>query len=89
MGIRALLCVSLIALAAPAVAAGQNQDQPSAEAAPEKKVCRRGSANTGSIMAARPVCRTKTEWARIDEANRRATDEMRDRGRKSPVDRSF
>jgi hypothetical protein len=39
---------------------------PAADVKPEKKVCRRMEAPTGSIMPAKAACHTKTEWAAID-----------------------
>lgn len=55
-----LLPLLLLAQADPAAVPA------SAPAKPEKKVCRRFQANTGSIMAAPAVCHTKAEWAAID-----------------------
>ena len=52
------------------------------QAAPvkEKKICRREE-TTGSILGSRPVCHTKSEWAAIDEANKRNADDSMDRAR--------
>lgn len=49
-------------LAAPAAAADKKPVDPN------KKVCRRDSSGTGSILP-RTVCRTSAEWKYIDEAN--------------------
>ena len=52
------------------------------QAAPvkEKKICRREE-TTGSILGGRPVCHTKSEWAAIDEANRKNADDAMGRAR--------
>lgn len=71
----------LIALAA-LIAAGPALAQEAAKTAaptpsPEKKVCRTVM-ETGSMFGKR-TCRTKAEWAAIDEANSAAAQGVRDR----------
>jgi hypothetical protein len=80
---RLLVAVLSLAFVAVAPAALASEPAPTSEAAigvasttaaapKEKKVCRREMAS-GSILT-RYVCRTKAEWAEIDEINRRNTD---------------
>lgn len=67
----------LMALVAAAVVAVPAMAQTAdTTAKPEKKICRRAEPATGSIMPARPVCHTKSEWASIDAANADAIDRM-------------
>jgi len=47
----------------------------------EKKVCRRLD-QTGSILGSRPTCHTKSEWAKIDAANGRKTDQALENSRR-------
>jgi len=47
----------------------------------EKKVCRRLE-QTGSILGSTPVCHTKSEWAQIDAANGRNTEQTMDASRR-------
>lgn len=73
---RLVSLLALLALSTPAIA----QDaQP--EAKPEKKICRRTGPATGSIMAGKPVCHTKAEWAAIDERNKTENGRILDRAR--------
>lgn len=77
----ALLFVALVAT--PALAETSQPSGQPVETQAEKKVCR-VSATTGSIMRTR-VCKTKAEWALIDEMNAeqaaRAMDSRRTTGR--------
>jgi len=67
--------IAALSLAAPAFA----QTAPASDSTPkpvkEKKICRRET-TTGSIIGARSTCHTKSEWAAIDAANARSTDDM-------------
>jgi hypothetical protein len=57
-----------VGLAAPALAADDAAPKPKKE----KKVCRR-DVDTGTIMQ-RSICRTQTEWSKIDAAQAKQTD---------------
>ena len=82
---RYLPFVALLALSAPALA---EETAAPAKEQKEKKVCRR-DVNTESILP-RSVCRTKTEWSKIDAAKQkqtnRDTDAMRNRGTTGGLD---
>ncbi len=75
-----ILALTALAVAAPAGAAAAAAED-SAKPVKEKKVCRR-TVDTGSIMPVK-VCRTVTEWSKVDSARakqaERDTDEMRNR----------
>lgn len=75
MRFNTMAFVAAMIIAAPAIA----QTAPAADSAPkpvkEKKICRRET-TTGSIIGARSTCHTKSEWAAIDAANARSTDDM-------------
>ena len=61
--------------------ASAQQAAPAAAPVKEKKVCRR-EMETGSIMP-KSTCRTKAEWAAIDQANADAADKFGDTRRRS------
>ncbi len=82
MKIAFVLVASLLTTAAMAA---DDTPKPPADAAAEKKVCRREEA-TGSIMGKR-VCHTKSEWAAIDVANARAMEEFNNRHRSASDNR--
>lgn len=70
-----MVLVAAVVIAAPTFA----QTAPASDSTPkpvkEKKICRRET-TTGSIIGARSTCHTKSEWAAIDTANARSTDDM-------------
>ncbi len=51
-------------------------DQKSENSAAEKKVCRR-QASTGSIMPAKRICKSKTDWEVIDKNNQNGLERSR------------
>lgn len=55
--------------------AGQNVQEAPKE---EKKICRSEPPPIGSIMGARRSCRSKADWIKIDEVNRRNTERALD-----------
>jgi hypothetical protein len=59
-----LIAAGIIAIQ-PVTAADNSRAAP---ADGDKKMCRKIE-TTGSIMPAKRVCRTKSEWAQIDQAN--------------------
>lgn len=62
-----------VATGAP-VSAADNASSDQAQSAPsEKKICRRDSRDTGSILSKR-VCHTKAEWHAIEEQTQRNLD---------------
>jgi hypothetical protein len=67
---RVAFCLmALASVAAPAVARDSIDQQP----VKERKICRAGELATGSIMPKR-VCRTKEEWAALEEAHKAETE---------------
>lgn len=62
-------------LAVVAVLGPANAQQAPASSDKEKKICRTEGPPTGSIMGQRRVCRSKAEWIKIEEVNRRNTDQ--------------
>lgn len=67
-----------LTVAAPVAA----QAMPTADAAKEKKICRRQEV-TGSFIGSKAVCHTKAEWASIDEANSNAASDSLRRQRET------
>jgi predicted secreted protein len=47
---------------------------------PEKKICRRDQV-IGSYLGSKPICHTKTEWQKIDQANGDDAERTLDRDR--------
>jgi hypothetical protein len=76
LSMRCLPLFALLALATPAVAQDAAPQQPTAPV--EKKICRAGQ-STGTIIPAKRICHTKSEWAAIDGVNGRENDRLRDR----------
>lgn len=72
----ALLVSAALVSAAPALASG-TADTPSADAAKEKKVCKR-TQRTGTRFYTE-ICKTAAEWAAIEEQSKRDAREMIDR----------
>ncbi|MFV0625087.1 hypothetical protein ACBY01_13905 [Sphingomonas sp. ac-8] len=75
--------ISAVLLAAAASGVAMAQDTPAdpasgkkGGASTEKKVCRR-TQTTGSILAGKPICHTKAEWAQIDNASQEGVDQFR------------
>lgn len=76
MRFNTMAFVAALSLAAPAFAqTTPTTDQAAPKPVKEKKVCRRET-TTGSIIGARSTCHTRSEWAAIDAANARSTDDM-------------
>ena len=65
-----LTCAALSLLAAPAIAGDKKPVDPN------KKVCR-SEETTGSIMPPKRICRTRDEWAAIDQANAQQNEQYR------------
>ncbi len=61
------MMISVALLLASGLAAG-GEDAPAPPPAPAKKICRPMQL-TGSIMPARPLCKTKAEWEAFDRGN--------------------
>ena len=83
----ASLSLLFLAAAAPSVAAAQTS-QPSQTSqtaqsnANERRVCRNNMDDTGTILGGRRICRTVSEWRRLED---QARDEM-DRRRNGTID---
>ena len=78
-----LLLATILLLGAP-VAAPTGQEGPAADPATApaagKKICR-SEAVTGSLFAGKRICHTKSEWAQLDAAAHRGTDDFRNKVR--------
>lgn len=68
----ALLASVMVALSTPTLA----KDTPDANGDADKKVCKRETLSTGSIMPKR-VCRTKAEWDAITAQSQRDLERQR------------
>ncbi|MCC2975528.1 hypothetical protein LK533_02420 [Sphingomonas sp. PL-96] len=51
-------------------------ENPGAEQASEKQICRRMQV-TGSMLSGKRTCHTKAEWVQIDKANQDAYEQAR------------
>lgn len=71
-----------VALAAPALAGGQGQEDPSKPSAEEvtdtsqnRMVCKRQK-NTGSRLSSKRVCMTAAQWAQLEQDQRQAIERV-------------
>ncbi|MGK6319214.1 hypothetical protein [Sphingomonas sp. DT-204] len=72
LALAAFVSVPLIAQAQDPKPATEKKDDP------DRKICRREPAPTGSIMGGKRVCHTRAEWNAIDTANRANIERMQD-----------
>lgn len=74
MRVAACLSAGIFLLAAPAMGATNPASQ-----GDNKLVCKK-SVETGSLVKARKVCRTKAEWRKVTETARKTTRDIQDLG---------
>lgn len=81
-----LFCVSALLAVGTAAAAQTDQAPTPPIKNADKRVCR-SEVPTGSMMAGKRVCHTKSEWAAIDLGNAYKVDHWRDNGSRGSLDR--
>lgn len=72
LALAAFVSVPLTAQAQDSKPATEKKDDP------DRKICRREAAPTGSIMGGKRVCHTRAEWNAIDAANRAEVERLQD-----------